>query len=131
MALSSQHKPVLISAKRKTERPRGSSLPPPRIRHTALARISQARNTTLPFLTAKELQSEDTHGSRKERRSAGNIYHKDKLPFKETAGEESRQTRPLCWKESLKLFSKLEVLLIYNSSVLRKLFFFKILFIYS
>lgn len=91
----------------------------------AFAPSSQARNATLPSLTAKGLQSGAAHGCREERRSPGNIHHKDKLPFEEIiAGTECGQTRPTGLERrqiTLKILSKLEVLLFSNSSVLRML----------
>lgn len=96
-ALLSPHKPACIKAERETQRGRDASQQNPT--RVAFARMSQVRNATLPVLTAKGLQRGATHGSREERRSAGNIYHKEKLPPEEIAGEESRQTGPLCWKE--------------------------------
>lgn len=50
--------------------------------------------------TAKELQSGDTHGSREER-STGKISHKDKLPFKETAGDKKADEATVLERRSI------------------------------
>lgn len=61
------------------------------VTHVTGASISQTRNATWPFLTARVQHSVVSHRSREEERSAENVAHKDRLPLEEMADEARRQ----------------------------------------